>query len=44
MNWHGHAGILTYPIIVAVKFKIPFVIWENMGGLKSVECTQTTIL
>lgn len=31
MNWHGHAGILTYPIIIAVKFKIPFVIWGEHG-------------
>lgn len=34
MNWHGHAGILTYPIIVAVKFKIPFVIWGEHGWIE----------
>ena len=26
-NWHCHAGIATLPIIVAVKFKIPLMIW-----------------
>lgn len=27
MNWHAHAGIVTYPVIVAVKYKIPLLIW-----------------
>jgi len=27
MNWHNHCGILTSPIIIASKFKIPLVIW-----------------
>lgn len=27
MNWHGHCGIQTTPIIIAVKFKIPLIIW-----------------
>ena len=27
MNWHNHTGILTLPIQIAVKFKIPYVIW-----------------
>ena len=27
MNWHNHCGIYTSPIIVAVKFKIPLIIW-----------------
>jgi N-acetyl sugar amidotransferase len=27
MNWHAHCGIFTYPIQVAVKFKIPLIIW-----------------
>jgi N-acetyl sugar amidotransferase len=27
MNWHAHCGIMTYPVIVAVKFQIPLVIW-----------------
>ena len=34
MNWHGHAGILTYPIIIAVKFKIPFIIWGEHGWVE----------
>ena len=27
MNWHDHCGIVTVPIIMAVKFKIPLIIW-----------------
>lgn len=27
MNWHAHCGIFTTPIIFAVKFQIPLVIW-----------------
>jgi N-acetyl sugar amidotransferase len=27
MNWHNHTGILTTPIQVAAKYKIPYVIW-----------------
>ena len=27
MNWHAHCGIYTYPFQVAVKFKIPLLIW-----------------
>jgi len=27
MNWHNHAGIYTVPMIVAVNFRIPIVIW-----------------
>lgn len=27
MNWHAHCGIMTVPVITAVKFKIPLVIW-----------------
>jgi N-acetyl sugar amidotransferase len=27
MNWHAHCGITTVPIQVAVKFKIPLIIW-----------------
>jgi len=27
MNWHAHCGIMTYPIIVAVKFRIPLIVW-----------------
>lgn len=27
MNWHAHCGIMTYPVIVAVRMQIPLVIW-----------------
>ena len=27
MNWHAHCGIVTYPIIIAVKFQVPLIIW-----------------
>lgn len=27
MNWHAHCGIVTYPIIMAVKFQTPLIIW-----------------
>lgn len=27
MNWHAHCGIFTYPIVAAVKFNIPLIIW-----------------
>jgi N-acetyl sugar amidotransferase len=27
MNWHAHCGIMTYPVVVAVKFRIPLIIW-----------------
>lgn len=27
MNWHAHCGINTYPIQIAIKFKIPLMIW-----------------
>jgi len=30
MCWHCHAGITTYPVQIAVKFKVPLIIWgEN---------------
>jgi len=40
MNWHGHAGIFTYPIQVAVKEKVPLMIWGehgfmDLGGMHS---------
>jgi len=40
MNWHGHAGIFTYPIRVAVKEKVPLMIWGehgfmDLGGMHS---------
>lgn len=39
-NWHTHIGIFTTPIIVAVKYKIPLIIWGehgfmNLGGMHS---------
>ena len=27
MNWQNHCGIVSAPIQIAVKFKIPFIIW-----------------
>jgi N-acetyl sugar amidotransferase len=30
MNWHNHCGILTAPIIAAVKFNIPLIIWGEI--------------
>lgn len=30
MNWHAHAGIKTYPMHIAAKFKIPLVIWGEI--------------
>jgi hypothetical protein len=40
MNWHGHAGIFTYPIKVAVEKKIPLMVWGehgfmDLGGMHS---------
>lgn len=29
--WHCHAGIHTYPVQIAVKFKIPLLIWGEQG-------------
>jgi N-acetyl sugar amidotransferase len=33
MNWQGHAGIFSTPVQVAVKFKIPLIIWGEHGRL-----------
>jgi N-acetyl sugar amidotransferase len=30
MNWHGHCGITTYPIQIAVKMNIPLIIWGEV--------------
>ena len=30
MNWHAHCGIMTYPIQVAVMYKIPLMIWGEI--------------
>ncbi len=40
MNWHGHAGIFTYPIRVAVSEKVPLMVWGehgfmDLGGMHS---------
>lgn len=29
LTWHYHSGILTFPIQIAVKFKIPLIIWAE---------------
>jgi len=31
MNWQNHCGIFTYPIQIAVKYKIPLVIWGEVA-------------
>lgn len=31
MNWHAHCGIMTSPIILAIKFKIPFIFWGEIA-------------
>ncbi len=30
-TWHYHAGIMTFPIQVAVKYRIPLMIWGEEG-------------
>ncbi len=30
--WHCHAGIFAYPMKIAVKFKIPLLVWGEGGG------------
>ena len=31
MNWHCHAGIFTYPMQIAVKYRVPLVFWGDHG-------------
>jgi N-acetyl sugar amidotransferase len=31
MNWHNHCGIFTTPIQVAVRYKVPLVMWGEHG-------------
>jgi len=31
MNWHGHCGIFTFPIQMAVRYKIPLILWGEHG-------------
>jgi N-acetyl sugar amidotransferase len=40
MNWHAHCGIFTVPIQVAVRYKVPLMLWGehgfmNLGGMYS---------
>ncbi len=40
MNWHNHCGIYTYPVQMAVKFKVPLILWgehgyTDLGGMYS---------
>jgi len=30
--WHCHSGVFAYPMQIAVKFKIPLVLWGESGG------------
>lgn len=37
ITWHYHAGIYTFPFQIAVKYKIPLVVWpEHYGELTGV--------
>jgi len=31
MNWHNHCGIFSLPIQVAVRFKVPLMLWGEHG-------------
>ncbi len=31
MNWHAHCGIFTVPIQMAVKYKVPLIMWGEHG-------------
>ncbi len=53
MNWHNHCGIFTTPIQVAVRYKVPLMMWGehgymDLGGMYSyndfVEFTAKTRL
>ena len=33
MNWHAHCGIFTVPIQVAVRYKVPLMLWGEHGFL-----------
>lgn len=42
MNWHNHCGIFSYPVQIAVKMKIPLIIWgehgyTDLGGMYSMD-------
>ena len=41
MNWHAHCGIFTTPIQVAVRYKVPLMMWGehgfmDLGGMYSI--------
>ena len=31
MNWHAHCGIFTVPIQVALRYKVPLILWGEHG-------------
>lgn len=31
MNWHNHCGIFTVPIQIALRYKIPLILWGEQG-------------
>ena len=31
MNWHAHCGIFTYPVQIAVKHRVPLIVWGEHG-------------
>jgi N-acetyl sugar amidotransferase len=33
MNWHAHSGIFTAPIQVALRYKVPLMLWGEHGFL-----------
>jgi len=33
MNWHNHCGIMTYPIQMAIRHRIPLLFWGEHGWL-----------
>lgn len=40
MNWHAHCGIFTVPIQIAVRYKVPLMLWGehgfmDLGGMHS---------
>ena len=47
MNWHNHTGLLTSPIQIAAKYKIPYVIygepfWDISGMFKPEDYVEYT--
>ncbi len=41
MNWHAHCGIFTTPIQVALRYKVPLILWGehgfmDLGGMYSI--------